>query len=72
VPKRVGLAVVENKEGKLMPTRIHFGWRVCINYRKLNAATRKDHFPLPFIDQMVEHLAKHAYYSFLDGYSGYN
>jgi hypothetical protein len=45
---------------------------VCIDYRKLNSATRKDHFPLPFIDQMVERLAGHAYYCFLDGYSGYN
>jgi hypothetical protein len=55
-----------------VPTRIQSGWRVCIDYRKLNAATRKDHFPLPFIDQMVERLAGHKYYCFLDGYSGYN
>jgi hypothetical protein len=55
-----------------VPTRIQSGWRVCIDYRKLNAATRKDHFPLPFIDQMVEHLTGHEYYCFLDGYSGYN
>ncbi|KAL0433806.1 UNVERIFIED_CONTAM: Retrovirus-related Pol polyprotein from transposon.6 [Sesamum latifolium] len=48
------------------------GWRVCIDYRALNDATRKDHFPLPFIDQMVEKLAGHEYYCFLDGYSGYH
>ena len=48
------------------------GWRVCIDYRKLNSATRKDHFPLPFIDQMLERLAGYEYYCFLDGYSGYN
>jgi len=72
VPKRAGLTVVENKDGELVPTRIQSGWRVCIDYRKLNSATRKDHFPLPFIDQMVELLAGHAYYCFLDGYSGYN
>jgi hypothetical protein len=72
VPKRDGLMVVENKDGEFVPTHIQLGWRVCINYRKLNAATRKDHFPLPFIDQMVERLAGHAYYCFLDGYSGYN
>ena len=48
------------------------GWRVCIDYCNLNAMTRKDHFPLPFIDQMLERLAGHAYYCFLDGYSGYN
>ena len=45
---------------------------VCIDYRRLNAATKKDHFPLPFIDQMLERLAGHKYYCFLDGYSGYN
>jgi hypothetical protein len=55
-----------------VPTRIQFGWRVCIDYHKLNPATRKDHFPLPFIDQMVECLAGHEYYYFLDGYSRYN
>jgi hypothetical protein len=72
VPKRVGLTVVKNKNDELVPTRIQYGWRVCIDYRKLNAATRKDHFPLPFIDQMVERLAGHDYYCFLDGYSGSN
>jgi hypothetical protein len=64
--------VVKNKEDELVPTRIQSGWRVCIDYRKLNAATRKDHFLLPFIDQMVERLAGHDFYCFLDGYSGYN
>jgi hypothetical protein len=72
VPKRAGLMVVKNKDDELVPTRVQSGWRVCIEYRKLNAATRKDHFPLPFIDQMVERLAGHEYYCFLDGYSGYN
>nr|GFD50543.1 reverse transcriptase domain-containing protein [Tanacetum cinerariifolium] len=47
------------------------GWRVCIDYRKLNEATRKDHFPLPFMDQMLERLAGNEYYCFLDGFSGY-
>ncbi|GJW53164.1 reverse transcriptase domain-containing protein [Tanacetum coccineum] len=45
--------------------------RVCIDYRKLNDATRKDHFPLPFMDQMLERLAGNEYYCFLDGFSGY-
>jgi hypothetical protein len=72
VPKRAGLTVVKNQDNELVPTRVQSGWRVCIDYRKLNAATRKDHFPLPFIDQMVERLAGHKYYCFLDGYSGYN
>ena len=50
VPKWAGLPVVKNKDNELVPTRIQSRWRVCIDYHKLNAATRKDHFPLPFID----------------------
>nr|GEW13284.1 reverse transcriptase domain-containing protein [Tanacetum cinerariifolium] len=46
-------------------------WRVCIDYQKLNEATRKDRFPLPFMDQMLERLARNEYYYFLDGFSGY-
>ena len=46
--------------------------RVCIDYRKLNTTTRKDHNPLPFIDQMLDRLAGHPYFYFLDGYSGHN
>ncbi|KAM2008515.1 hypothetical protein ACFX16_003394 [Malus domestica] len=72
VPKKSGVTVVKNAEDELVPTRIQTGWRVCINYRKLNNTTRKDHFPLPFIDQMLERLAGHSFYCFLDGYSGYN
>jgi hypothetical protein len=59
VPKQAGLMIVKNKDNELVSTRIQSGWRVCIDYRRLNAATRKDHFPLPFIDQMVECLAGH-------------
>nr|GEU30598.1 reverse transcriptase domain-containing protein [Tanacetum cinerariifolium] len=47
------------------------GWRVCIDYRNLNDATRKDHFLLPFMDQMLERLARNEFYCFLDGFSGY-
>ncbi|CAN6547638.1 unnamed protein product [Malus baccata var. baccata] len=72
VPKKSGVTDVANAENELVPTRIQTGWRVCIDYRKLNAATRNDHFPLPFIDQMLERLAGYAFYCFLDGYSGYN
>ena len=71
VPKKTGVIVVKNQNGELVPIRIQNGWRVCIDYRMLNAVTRKDHFLLPFIDQMLERLASHAFYSFLDGYSGY-
>ena len=71
VPKKTGIIVVKNQNDELVPTRIQNGWRVCIDYRKLNVITCKDHFPLPFIDQMLERLAGHSYYCFLDGYSGY-
>lgn len=40
-----------------------------MDYRKLNKAKRKDHFPFPFIDEMLERLAKHKYFCYLDGYS---
>ncbi|RDX69702.1 hypothetical protein CR513_51155, partial [Mucuna pruriens] len=59
VPKKFGMMVMKNH------------WRVCTNYRKLNQATRKDHFPLPFIDQVLEKLVGKSHYYFLDGFSGY-
>ena len=62
----------KNNKDELIPTRTITGWRVCIDYRKLNTCTRKDHFPLPFIDQVLERFAGHQYYCFLEGYSGYN
>nr|GEW97451.1 reverse transcriptase domain-containing protein [Tanacetum cinerariifolium] len=69
VPKKGGFTVVENEENELILTRLVTGWRVCIDYQKLNEATRKDHFPLPFMDQMLERLAGNEYYCFLDGFS---
>ena len=72
VPKKVGFTVVENKQKELVQTRLLTKVRVCIDYQKLNAVTRKDHFPLPFIDQMLERFAGHEYYYFLDRYSRYN
>ncbi|XP_045797211.1 uncharacterized protein LOC123891391 [Trifolium pratense] len=71
VPKKSGLTVVKNEKNELVPTRVQNSWRVCIDYRRLNQATRKDHFPLPFIDQMLERLAGKSHYCFLDGFSGY-
>nr|GEY40615.1 reverse transcriptase domain-containing protein [Tanacetum cinerariifolium] len=70
VPKKRGFTVVENENNELIPTRLVTGWRVCIDYRKLNEATRKDHFPLLFMDQMLERLAGNQYYCFLDDFSG--
>ena len=72
VPKKGGFTVIRNEKNELIPTRTVTGWRVCIDYRKLNTVTRKDHFPLHFIDQMLDRLAGHPHFCFLDGYSGYN
>jgi hypothetical protein len=71
VPKKGGLTVVKNEKNELIPQRTMTGWQMCINYRKLNKATKKDHFPLPFINEMLERLANHAYFCFLNGYSGF-
>ncbi|GJX77270.1 reverse transcriptase domain-containing protein [Tanacetum coccineum] len=71
VPKKGGITVVKNDDNDLIPTRLVTGWRVCIDYRKLNEATQKINFPLPFMDQMLERLAGNQYYCFLDGFSGY-
>ena len=69
VPKKSGITVVANENNELIPTRVTSGWSVCIDYRKLNAGTRKDHFPLPFVDQLLERVAGHECYCFLNGYS---
>nr|GEW80251.1 DNA-directed DNA polymerase [Tanacetum cinerariifolium] len=70
VSKKGGMTVITNDENELIPTRLVTGWRVCIDNQKLNEATQKDHFPLPFMDQMLERLAGNEYYCFLDGFSG--
>ena len=72
VPKKGGFTVISNERNELIPTRTVTGWKVCIDYRKLNTVTRKDHFPLPFIDQMLDKLAGNPHFCFLDGYSRYN
>ena len=72
VPKKGGFTVIKNERNELIPIRTVTRWRVSIDYRKLNTTTRKDHFPLPFIDQMLDRLAKHPHFCFLDGYSEYN
>ena len=57
------LVIVPKKNGK---------WRVYVDYRELNKATQKYHFPLPFIDQVLDTLSRKKFFSFLDGFSGYN
>ncbi|GJR29287.1 hypothetical protein Tco_1105519 [Tanacetum coccineum] len=68
IPKKGGMTVVLNEDNELIPSRTVTGWRVCIDYHKLNDATQKYHFP---IDQMLEHLCGNEYYYFLDGFSGF-
>jgi hypothetical protein len=72
VPKKGGMTVVPNDEYELVAQRTAIGYRMCIDFRKLNKATRKDHYPLPFIDQMLERLSKHSHFCYLDGYSSFS
>ena len=65
IPKKGGTIVIKTKNNTLLPSKTITGWKICIDYRKLNKATRKDHFPLPFMDQMLDRLAGHEYYCFL-------
>ena len=71
MPKKSGVTTMHNEKGEEVPTRLTTGWRVCINYKRLNEVTRKDHFPLPFMDQLLKRIFGHPFYFFLDGYSGY-
>jgi hypothetical protein len=71
VPKKGGMIVVRNEKNELIPQKTVIGWQLCIDYREHNKATRKDHFLLPFIDEMLESLANHFFF-YLDGYSVYH
>lgn len=71
VPKKGGITVTTNVNNNLIPNHVVTSWRVCIDYRCLNITTCKDHFPLPFMDQILEHLVGKAFYCFLDHNSGY-
>ena len=71
ISKKGGLTVVRNESNDLIPTRTIMGWHMYINYRKLNKATRKDHFSFPFIDQVLGRLANFSYFCYLDGLSGF-
>ncbi|XP_022890867.1 uncharacterized protein LOC111405959 [Olea europaea var. sylvestris] len=72
VLKKESFTVVENENNELIPTRPLTSWSVCIDYRKLNKITMMNHFPLPFINQMLQRSMGHSNYCFLDGYLGYN
>ena len=72
VPKKGGFTVIRNENNDLIPIRNVTGWRVCIDYRKLNTTTRNDQYLLPLIDQMLDRLVGNHHFCFLDGYSRYN
>ena len=72
IPKKSGVTVTTNEKGEEIQERLLTKWRVWIDYRKLNFTTKKDHFPLPFIDQILDRLVGSNYFCFLNGYSGYN
>ena len=72
MPKKEGMTVVRNERNELISQRTVTGSQMCIDYIKLNKATRKDHFLLPSIDEMLERLANHSFFCFLNGYSGYH
>ena len=72
VHKKGGTTMVVNEKNELLPPRTVTGWRICIDYWRLNKVTRKDHFPLPFIDQTLDRLVGNEYFCFMYGYSGYN
>ena len=70
--RKGGITVVPNDKNKLIPQRIVIGYRMVVDFRKLNKATTKDHYPLPFVDQMLERLSKHTHFCFPYGYSGFS
>ena len=72
VPKKARVTITTNEKCEEIQTRLPTKWRVCIDYQKLNSATKKDHFPLLFINQILDRLAGSSNFFFLDGYSGYN
>ena len=72
VPKKGGITVVPNDKNELIPQRIVTCYRMVIDFRKLNKSTRKDHYPLLFIEQMLERLSKHTHFCLPDGYSSFS
>jgi hypothetical protein len=68
--KKGGMTIIRNEKNELIPQWTITSWRMCIDYRKLNETTRKDHFLLPFIDEMLERATNHSF-CYLDGYSSY-
>jgi hypothetical protein len=72
VPTKGGITIVSNNGNELVAQRTVTGNRMCIDFRKLNKVTKKDHYHLPFMDQMLEMLSKHSHFCYLDGYLGFS
>ena len=72
MPRQGGFDAAMNEEGELVPVRPIVGYRMCINFRKPNRETQKNHKPIPFMDRILERLRNNSYFCFLDGYSGYS
>ena len=72
IPKKVEVIEIVNENGQEIQTHLPTKWQVCIDYPKLNVTTKKDHFPLRFINEILDRLVGQSYFCFLDGYSGYN
>jgi hypothetical protein len=66
VPMKGGMMIIRNEKNQLISQRSVTGWRMCIDYRKLNKATRKDHFLLPFTNEMLERLTNHSSFYYLE------
>lgn len=71
VPKKSGVIMVKTSNGDLVAKKVQNAWHVCIDYQRLNLATKKDHYLLPFIDQMLDRVSGKSHFCFLDGYTGY-
>lgn len=71
IAKKGGMTIIKDEKGEEISTLTVTGWRMCIDYRRLNKNTKKDHFPLPFMDQLIERLSYHDFFCFLDGYPGF-
>ena len=72
VPKKTRVTMTVNEKGEEIQTCLPTKWRFCIDYLKPNVTTKNNHFPLLFIDQILDRFVRQSYFYFLDGYSGYN
>jgi hypothetical protein len=72
VPNKGGITVVPNDENELVAQHTVTSYRMCIDFRKFNKVTKKDHYPLPFMAQMLERLSKNSHFCYLVGYSGFS